>query len=284
MILGNRSACTSLCLGELAGPADGVVDDPADSLVEVCRVRLVAGAEVEDSSDTEALVDAIPWTGGEFRIDSLADGPADAAGEGLATEREIALEDEDFRGGNVERRSVHFLCFEREVFHALGDRVPGGADSDLLRIVGFSPATLEVTGGVQDSLKGLGIVAGVKADEAHPSLVDVGSDALGKLVFDFSVAGMTPPKEDVGFGKETFRDALLGFIQVSDLDAEFVELVELLETGGDGAAKVLRIDFFRGVAGILIPDENANHDRSLEGFARGLLECRWLLTQFGGSP
>ena len=246
-----------MCLAELAGPADSVVDDFEDVVQLVGWVRFVSGAEVEDSADTFALADAFTGAGGEFGVDSLPDGPDQAAGESLVSDAEERLEDHLLGGRHIERRAVHLFGFDDEVIDSFCNWVPRGADSDGLAVVGFSPAAFEVSGAAEDGFEGLAVVAGVEADEAHSLLVDLGFDHFGDFVVYFAVPGVTPPDEDVGVVEDFLGDALVLFVEVGDFDFKFAACVEGVDSGFDRTVEAVGIDFEGTVLGVFIPDQDS---------------------------
>jgi len=196
-----------------AGPEGAVEDDLLDGIVEVGSVGFVSGAEVEDSADAFALANAAARAGGELGVYALADGPNEAAGEVLAAEREVALEDHGFGWRNVERRAVHFFGLKGEVAHAEGDGVLSSAHGDFFRVGAFSPATLQVTGCSEDGAERLAVVAAVKANESEAVLLHAHSNLFGQLVADFAVAGVAPPEKDVGGVQKLVGKALIGFVE-----------------------------------------------------------------------
>lgn len=202
----------------LAGPEGAVEDDLLDGIVEVRSVGFVSGAEVEDSADAFALANAAARAGGELRVDALSDGPNEAAGEVLAAEREVALEDHGFGWRNVERRAVHFFGLKGEVAHAEGDRVLGGAHGDFFRVGAFSPAALKVAGCSENSAERLAVVATVKAHETETVLLHADADLFGQLVADFAVARVAPPEEDVGRVQELVGKTLIGFVESNGMN------------------------------------------------------------------
>ena len=197
----------------LAGPEGAVEDDLLNGIVEVRSVGFVSGAEVEDSADAFALSNAATRAGGELRVDALSDGPNQAAGEVLAAEREVALEDHGFGWRHVERRAVHFFGLKGEVAHAEGDWVLSSTHGDFFRVRAFSPAALQVAGCSEDGAERLAVVATVKADEAEAVLLHADADLFGQLVADFAVARVAPPEKDVGGVQELVGKALIGFIE-----------------------------------------------------------------------
>ena len=246
-----------LFLAELAGPTDSVVDDLEDVVQLVSWVRFVSGSEVEDSTDSFALTDTLAGAGGELGVDSLSDGPDQAAGEGFVSDAEEGLEDHLLGGRHVERRAVHLFGFDDEVVNAFGNRVPGGADSDRLAVIRFTPATLEVSGTAEDGFEGLAIVARVEANEAHSLLVNLGFDHVGDFVVDFAVAGVAPPNEDVGVVEDFLSDALVLFVEVSDFDFEFCAGVEGIDSGFDRSVEAVGIDFEGTVLGVFVPNQDS---------------------------
>lgn len=240
----------------LAGPEGAVEDDLLDGVVEVRSVGFVSRSEVEDSADAFALSNAAAGAGSELGVNALADGPNQAAGEVLAAEREVALEDHGFGRRYVERRAVHFFGLKGEVAHAEGDWVLGGADGDFFRVVAFSPAALEVAGGAEDGAEWLAVVAAVEADKTEAVLLHADLNLFGKLVAHFPVSSVAPPEEDVGGIQKLVGQALIGFIESNGMDFEQAVGVEFLESVGDCAAEAGWIKLLGSVRGIFVPNEN----------------------------
>lgn len=232
--------------------------DDFENVVElVGGVGFVSRSEVENSADALALTDAFTGAGGEFGIDALAHSPNEAAGEGFVSDAEEGLEDHLLGGRHIERRAVHLFGFDDEVFDAFGDGVPRGTDADGFAVVGFAPAALEVSGAAEDGLESLAVVAAVEADEAHSLFAHLVFDHLGDLVFDFAMAGVAPPHEDVGVVEDFLGDALVLFVKVCDFDFEFLGGIEGIDSGFDGTVEAIGIDFEGAMLRVLVPDENS---------------------------
>jgi hypothetical protein len=144
---------------------------------------------------------------------------------------------------------------QREVADADRDRVLRSADRDLFAVGRFSPATLEVTGCAENGLERLAVMAAVEANETEAARVGFVLNALGEGILNFTVAGMAPPDENVGRLQLLFRKTLVGLVQADRLDIELTVHVKFTNSGGHRAADSIRINLFRSVRRILVPDQ-----------------------------
>src|SRR5437773_11111870 len=132
--------------GRAGRPGGRVGDHPPDVGVEVRRVRLVTGPEVEDPAPAAVVAAAAP--------------------EHLAA-LEPAHEDELIGGGDVEELAVHFLLPDYERFaEPRRDRMRGIDHPESLPLPGFAP--LEVAARSHEPAEDLRVVARVEDDQAHP--------------------------------------------------------------------------------------------------------------------
>src|SRR6478735_1680789 len=158
----------------LARPACRVGDDSTDRRVEVGRMRLVAGSEVEDAT-APALVAA-------------------TAAEDLAA-LEPADQDQAVGCRDVEVLAVYLLVVEDERFaQSGGDRVSGVDHPDPFAFPGLTP--LEAAGRAHQASEDPREVARMEDDEAHP-VEDPRVDAIEDLVGDIVMRHVAPPGEDV---------------------------------------------------------------------------------------
>ena len=121
-----------MSLGESSRPANAVVYDPADPLVEVGGISLVARSKVEKPALAFSLVLSSTGSGGEFGVDSFPHGPAYPAGKRLVAHAKTRLENQRLEGRNVKRRTVHLFVWQGEILYPACDRMPGRADANLL--------------------------------------------------------------------------------------------------------------------------------------------------------
>lgn len=246
--------------------------------------RLVAGSKVEDSPFALTLPHPSPRTGGEVRVNSFPDCPAEARGEVLAAVREEGLEDHNLSRGDAEWSPVHLLRVEGEGGDPLGDRMPRSGNRDLFAIHGLAlaPAAFQIARAIENPLEWFGIMARVKADEPHPALVNMGPNALGESVLDLLVARVTPPDEDVAPGEFVLRKALLGFVEADRFNAKDVVIaINLGETIGDDSANAVGEEVGGSVARVLVPDkdvEDCRHEISLR--VRSELHIEPLMRRF----
>src|SRR5690606_17466532 len=189
--VGDLHRCRLAVLG--TGPDRGVGEHALDLRLVVDGVLLVAGAEVEHL----ALAATEHGAGAEHL----------AAGEG-GDEYELV------RCGDVEHLPVHLLLGDDDrVGHAASDRVGAvdGPDPLLLALV----APQQVAGGAHEGLEGLGVVGGVKRQEAH-ALVDAADHALAGLVRHVLVGHVAPPGQDVGRGGRRLGEGLAADVEPGD--------------------------------------------------------------------
>ena len=169
---------------------NSVAQDLPNDRVKVYRIDLVARTEVEDLA-----VAAFPGRAASEHFTAFKPG-----------------EENDFlRRRDRKRLAVHFAVFNLEAaIDSLRDRMSGVANPEPFPLSRLAPG--ERTARAHQSLEDFRVMRRVQRDKSHP-FPDTAEHAFHDGVLDLTVRSVPPPKEDVGLGEHSFRQAVLRFLQ-----------------------------------------------------------------------